>query len=253
MKLSGTKLVLLSALCFCGAAASAVFTDLSAETSASEKPVEKAPEKAPEESTFASAQGEDATSCVTGAAVDDLNRQRERLEAREKELQAKEAELKAAEAGLKEELKKIEEARAEFGRMEDLKKKENEEKVAKIVETVETMSPKPAAVLVAALDDALAVTAMQRISTPKLAKIMNIMEPGRSSRLTELLAGVVRARGAAGNAGRNPASHGAEGSQTRSVRGGEKNDGQNEQSISGGKERDSSRRAEISSTGKVAN
>ncbi|MGZ6369642.1 MAG: hypothetical protein ACXWPM_02795, partial [Bdellovibrionota bacterium] len=35
---------------------------------------------------------------------------------------------------------------------------------------------------------------MGRMDTTKLAKVMNIMEPSRSARLTELLAGVARAR-----------------------------------------------------------
>jgi len=56
------------------------------------------------------------------------------------------------------------------------------------VETVEKMSPKNAAKLLASIDERLAVTAMQRINTPTLAKIMNSMEPQKLSQLTELMA-----------------------------------------------------------------
>lgn len=244
MRIRGHSLFWLSLLSFAGAAFSTVVTDVNANSAVSEKG-----EKSPESEDPAS-----ENACVTGAAIEDLSRQRERLEAKEKELKEKETELKALEQEVREELKKIESARSDLAKVDELKKKENEEKVAKIVETVESMSPKPAAALMASLDDALAVTAMQRLATPKLAKILNVMEPGRSSRLTELLAGVVRARGTAGgSSSRNPASIGAEGSQKASAKGGENHDGQNEQRISGGQERDSSRRAVLGSKGKGTN
>lgn len=175
--------------------------------------------------------------CVAGnAALEDLRRQRERLAERERELAAKENELKALERAVQEQFAKLDETRGAIARMEGLKKKENEEKVAKVVETIETMSPKSAAQMLAGLDDALAVTAMQRMSTPKLAKIMNLMEPGRSSRLTELLAGVVT--GGAGSAARargdRAASNGAV-VATLSSKGGEKHDEHYDQSnVSGG-------------------
>ncbi len=137
---------------------------------------------------------ENGEACVTGAALEDLSAARERLAAKERELAQKEAELKAFETAVKKEFSRIEQARQDLAGVETLKKKENEEKVAKIVETLETMSPKASASLIATLDDALAVTALQRMATPKLAKVMNLLDPGRSSRLTELMAGVVRAR-----------------------------------------------------------
>jgi len=137
---------------------------------------------------------ENGEACVTGSALEDLSAARERLAVKEKELAQKEAELKAFETAIKKEFARIEQARQDLAGVETLKKKENEEKVAKIVETLETMSPKASAQLIATLDDALAVTALQRMATPKLAKVMNLLDPGRSSRLTELMAGVVRVR-----------------------------------------------------------
>lgn len=140
--------------------------------------------------------GSDREACLTQSAIDDLRSAREKVEQKEKELAARELELKALETAAQEELQKLQQARADILKMDELRKKENEGKVAKIVATVETMSPKSAAQLIAALDEPLATIAIQKMDTVKLAKIMNVMEPGKSSRLTELLAGVNRSIGA---------------------------------------------------------
>ena len=170
------------------------------------------------------------TACLAGAAtLEDLRAQRARLAEKEKELSAKEAELTALKAAIQEEFERLEGARSDIARMDELKKKENEEKVAKIVETVEAMSPKAASQMFAQLDEALAVTAMQRLATPKLAKMMNLMEPKRSSRLTELLAGVVRARGQA----LPSVSLGAAATTTNPGKGGESKNGNSEQRAEG--------------------
>lgn len=152
------------------------------------------------------------------AAVDDLRHRREELDAREKELKAKEAELKARAGALEEELQKIGAVREDVEKIETARKTENSEKVAKLVDTFETMSPKAASALMATLDESLAVAAMTKISTPKLAKIMNSMDPQKSARLSELLAGVVRAK------------RGITRTTIQSAKGGDrKNDGQIEQ------------------------
>jgi flagellar motility protein MotE (MotC chaperone) len=229
MKVKSRVLWLLFGVCFVGATAATVMSDdgVVLKSESSDETAEN--------------HGAAGGSCIPSqAAIDDLSQQRELLQARERELAAKEAELKALEQSVSEEFKKLEQVRAEIAKIDNLRKKESQEKVAKIVETVETMSPKPASALLSALDESLAVTAMEQMSTAKLAKIMNIMESGRSSRLTELLAGVVRARGAslASNAGSrvSPSNDGAATAKT-SVKGGDVNDGQNKQQTSGGAER----------------
>ena len=92
-------------------------------------------------------------------------------------------------------MKNISSIRDDLGKIDTARKQENEAKVAKLVETFETMSPKAASVLIATLEDSLAVAAMAKMDTPKLAKIMNTMDPARSAKLSELMAGVVRAKG----------------------------------------------------------
>jgi flagellar motility protein MotE (MotC chaperone) len=164
--------------------------------------------------------------------VSELQKRREQVELREKGLDAREAELRAREKALEEELKKIQQVRDDIARIQGARQKEDDERVAKIVETVETMSPKAAAPMLSTMDESLAVAAMAKTSTLKLAKIMNVMETKRSARLSELLAGVVRARGATEIA--HTASSGAAAATKMSVKGGDRNDGQSEQSVDGG-------------------
>jgi flagellar motility protein MotE (MotC chaperone) len=159
------------------------------------------------------------SACVADpAVVEDLQKRRADLDAREKDIAAREGELKARERALEEELQKISAVREDIEKIEGARNKENSDKVAKLVETIETMSPKSASALMASLDESLAVAAMARITTPKLAKIMNSMEPRKSARLSELLAGVIRSRSAVHE------------TAIQSAKGGEKkNDGQIEQ------------------------
>lgn len=131
---------------------------------------------------------------VDQTALEDLKKRRSEFEKKSKELAERETELKARERAVEEQIKKLEEVRDQITKGDDLKKKENQEKIAKIVETIESMSPKAAANLLASIDEPLAVAAITQVSTPKLAKLMNIMEPARAFRLTELLAGVTRAK-----------------------------------------------------------
>lgn len=172
------------------------------------------------------------SACVSGPAIDDLRQLKERLDSREKELKDKESELRALEQSVHEQMKKLDEAGADLSKKEELKIQENEQKVAKIIDTVENMSPKPAAALISSLNEELAVMAMQRLATQKLAKIMNVMEPKRSSRLTELLAGVEQPH-------RNLAS-----------KGGEKHDELTEQHMGTSSEAESSNRIDSGSKGK---
>jgi len=151
-----------------------------------------------EEKAESKQQQSEGACLVDEAALEDLRKQRETWASRVKELTVRENELKSREAALNEEFRKFEALRGDLSKVEVSRKQENDARVSKLVETFETMSPKAASALIGSLDESLAVAAMSKIATQKLAKIMNVMEPKRSARLTELMAGVVRAREAAG-------------------------------------------------------
>jgi len=139
------------------------------------------------------------------SVIDEMKRHHEELEAKEKELATREAELHARERALNEEMKKISAIRDDLGKIDTARKSENDEKVVKLVDTFQTMSPKAASILISTLDDSLAVAAIAKMDTLKLAKIMNSMEPSRSAKLSELLAGVVRAKSTLAPPVREPA------------------------------------------------
>ncbi|MBL7716726.1 MAG: hypothetical protein JNL01_14775 [Bdellovibrionales bacterium] len=174
-----------------------------ADVSPKAKVVEAADREKPAEAPTAAAptvakeshrpQSPEACLAYEGAA-EDIKKRREELDAREKELKAKETELLAKTQALEAEIRKISDIRDEISKVEAIQAKENETKVAKVVETIESMSPKAAAKMIANLDETLAVSAMNRLATPKLAKILNLMEPATASRLNEILAGVTRAK-----------------------------------------------------------
>ena len=145
------------------------------------------------------------------STLDDIQRQREALETRKKELDVLDAELKGRAAAVDEQVKRLDQLREELNKTTASKLVENAEKVSRLVETFEKMSPKSAAPLIAGLEENLAVAVIAQISTDKLAKIMSAMDPQRSGRLTEKFAGVVRPRL----------------NSALSERGGEKNVGQN--------------------------
>jgi flagellar motility protein MotE (MotC chaperone) len=52
------------------------------------------------------------------------------------------------------------------------------------------MSPKAAAKLISSMDDSLAVSVMFQMDTQRLAKILNLVEPKKSTELSEKLVGL---------------------------------------------------------------
>lgn len=199
MLLNPRRLRLLGAL----AMIATVVAGVALPTSAQENEALSAPPAAKENSTEnASAAPEvikpapkDPDLCLSDPIVlDELKKRREALETREKELEKREAELAAKSKAIEEELSKMQGVRDEIAQIDQSRAKENEERVAKLIETLQVMSPKPAAKLVATLDEGLAVATLSKMDNGKLAKLLALMEPDKASRLSELMAGVVRAR-----------------------------------------------------------
>jgi flagellar motility protein MotE (MotC chaperone) len=163
-----------------------VVTQAQAEKPA-DKPAEEATKEPPKLETKPDAASEPA--CIPAQALADLNQRRKALDEREAALQGRDQELAAREKAVDERIKQLQVFRDEASKMDAAKKKDFDEKIARTVELLESMNPKAASQLVASSDEHLAVEAMSRMATAKLSKIMNIMEPKRSVRLMELLAG----------------------------------------------------------------
>lgn len=165
-----------------------------------------------------------AQSCIVSeAALKDLAQKQAELAEREKLFQEKESAFKVKEEALQGEIQKLDELKKSLAGAQELAQRQNEEKIARLVETFEKMSPKGAASILAEVEEGLAVSAMQRISTLKLAKILNSMDGKKASALTEAIADVRRSAGAKNSNARDLASKGA--IAESQAKGGENNDG----------------------------
>lgn len=130
---------------------------------------------------------------VDESAIEDIQNARREISSREQAVKKLELEIQAKEKALKEELARIEAVKEEIKQLNQVTVSQNEEKIAKLVETFESMSPKSAAQVVANIDENLAVESMKRLSSGKLGKILSALDPKKSAVLTERMAGVVRA------------------------------------------------------------
>ena len=152
-----------------------------------------------------------ASECLASEEViKDLEKREKVIKQKEESLAEKEKELNAQKTAIKEEMNKLE---ARQGEVQSARAKElaaNEEKVAKLIETLETMSPKAAAGVIGGVDEELAVTALSRLTSVKAGKILSNLKNDKSSKLSEMMAygklntGKEKSRGESTE--RNPAS-----------------------------------------------
>ena len=120
--------------------------------------------------------------------IQDLEAREKKLKEREDSLGEKEKAMAAQESAIKEELAKLESARNEIQGVHAKALADREEKVSKLMETLESMSPKSAAAVINGVDDELAVTALSRLTSVKAGKVLANLKPDKSSKLSELMA-----------------------------------------------------------------
>lgn len=129
---------------------------------------------------------------ATAEPLESVDSKRASLEARERELQSYERRLAEREQDVDAKLKEMERLRAAVSGELEAQKKGGEERIAKMVQVFETMSPKPAAGVMETLDEWLAIEVLKRMDVKRVAKIMNLMDKTRSAKLSELLTGFYR-------------------------------------------------------------
>jgi flagellar motility protein MotE (MotC chaperone) len=120
--------------------------------------------------------------------IQDIEEREKKIKEKEEALVEKQKDLDAQLKAVKEELAKLD---TKQGEIQNNKAKElaaNEEKVNKLIETLETMSPKAAAGVIGGVDEELAVTALTRITSVKAGKILSNLKNDKSSRLSEMMA-----------------------------------------------------------------
>lgn len=146
---------------------------------------------------------------ASDAALDDMNQKRKELEEKEKKITEQMEQIQAKEKTIADQLKQLEDLKKEISLIESQRDGKSEEKLSKLVEAIEKMSPKKASELLANLDNKLAVESMMRLSSEKLAKVMNLMDVKRSSQLSELLTKgkIMKKEGGKDESTRNPAKN----------------------------------------------
>lgn len=126
------------------------------------------------------------------AVAQELENKRLAIEDRERTVEDRELRLKEREKELDKKIKEMEHLREVVSGELEGQRKNNEERVVKLVAVFETMTPKSAASVFETLDDWLAVEALKKMDVKRVAKIMNIMEKTRSAKLSEMLTGYYR-------------------------------------------------------------
>ncbi len=159
----------------------------SAKTGATEPAAENV--SSTENSSHAAKSEEVEESClVSEEAVADLQAREQRLEEQTAALASKEEELKALESAIKKQLAELDESKKQIKGLKETQIAQNEEKVKRLIDTFETMSPKAAAKVIAEVDESLAVVALSRLSTTKAGKILSNLKPEQASKLSEMMA-----------------------------------------------------------------
>lgn len=130
-----------------------------------------------------------ASECLASEEViKDLEEREKTIKQKEDALKEKESELAAQKVAIKEEMVKLESRQGELQTAKARELAANEEKVNKLMETLETMSPKSAAAVLNGVDEDLAVTALSRLTSTKAGKILSNLKNDKSARLSELMA-----------------------------------------------------------------
>ena len=144
------------------------------------------------EAAAGAAHDSDSHGAVTAQSVASDAGKKTELDAKEQELKEYEARLKERETDLDAKLKEMERLRAAVSGELDTQKKNNEERVVKMVAVFESMTPKSASGVMETLDDWLSVEVLKRMDVKRVAKIMNLMDKSRSAKLSELMTGFYR-------------------------------------------------------------
>ncbi len=129
------------------------------------------------------------SSCLASEEIiADLQAREQLINERESALKEKEQEVSKQEEAVKEALARIDQEKNALIGIKEKSRADREEKINKLMETLETMSPKSAAGVLGNTDEELAVLALTRLPAVKSGKILGLLDPKKSSQLSELMA-----------------------------------------------------------------
>jgi flagellar motility protein MotE (MotC chaperone) len=116
-----------------------------------------------------------------------LQKREKELTAREQRLKEFEDRVKAEEDRVKIRIEDLEKLQSEINAQEEKYKQVDQAIVSRLVKTIETMQPKKASLLMAGLEDEVAIEMSLKLKEKKLAAILDVMDPVRATQISTLL------------------------------------------------------------------
>ncbi len=121
-----------------------------------------------------------------------LSDRRQQLDARESALETREQTAAAAEARLNDQIAELKKVETNVQKLLDSVSNKNDERMAALVKTYETMKPKEAASIFNAMDDKVLVDLAKSMKATNLAPILAAMDTRRAEALTRMLAALAK-------------------------------------------------------------
>ena len=122
-----------------------------------------------------------------------LSERKKQLDLREAELSKLEEELQKQKAELDKKLQQLETTRREIASTLKTRVEADGEKVDKLVQMYSNMKPQQAAKVIETLNEDLAVGVLDKMKKKNAADVLNVMDPKKARKLSEILAGYKRA------------------------------------------------------------
>lgn len=117
-----------------------------------------------------------------------LGQKDKELAERDRKLQIREEQLKVEEQRIKARVEELSKLHDDIASLQTQNKKQSAEVLARMVKTFETMAPKKASGVIAAMADDLAVDLFLAMKEKKVAAILEVMEVSRATALSTLIA-----------------------------------------------------------------
>jgi len=118
------------------------------------------------------------------ALLQKLSDRRQELEARAKTLETRETLLTAAEKRVEERITRLKEIESSVASLIDKFDKQEEERLAKLVQVYESMKPKNAAAIFDQLDMEVLLAVAKRMDEAKMAEVLSKMSADKAKQLT---------------------------------------------------------------------
>lgn len=123
------------------------------------------------------------------SVLTDLTRRKKQLDERERHLVQLDAELQRRMVEVEERIRQLEASRREIAKLLEDHKREDAERMEKLVETYSGMKPQNAARVLAGLDADLAISILSGMRKQNASDIMNFMDPEIARELSERFVG----------------------------------------------------------------